>query len=183
MSEIMQSDLPFFLFTLYIRSDTLTNCQFHATLPLMSTLKPRKEKIGITRILAIDEALRTGKYPNQSTLSKKLEVSVATVGRDLDFMRDRLNAPTEVLRASLTFDTYCSIINKGDLFMDKENLKMQNGLVPPRPGSSVRMICIKCNWRGSAKLPDFGIGMKFFSKPKCPNCGKKSLIKDPAVLY
>lgn len=61
----------------------------------MPTTKPREEKIGITRILAIDEILRAGKYPNQTTLSKKLEVSVATVGRDLDFMRDRLNAPIE----------------------------------------------------------------------------------------
>src|SRR5687768_4767016 len=41
----------------------------------------------------IHNRIRAGKYPNATTLSKELEVSVRSVTRDLDFMRDRMSLP------------------------------------------------------------------------------------------
>ena len=47
------------------------------------------------RMLRIHAAIRTGKFPNGSTLARDLEVSTKTIQRDLEFMRDRLNLPLE----------------------------------------------------------------------------------------
>jgi predicted DNA-binding transcriptional regulator YafY len=47
----------------------------------------------LARLALIDQSIRGGKWPNASTLAKQLEVSSRTVQRDLEFMRDRLQAP------------------------------------------------------------------------------------------
>lgn len=47
----------------------------------------------LQRMLQIHQALAAGGYPNASTLARDLEVSVKSIQRDLDFMRDRLNLP------------------------------------------------------------------------------------------
>ena len=47
----------------------------------------------IERLLYIDSEVRNKKYPNSSKLSKVLEVSVPTISRDIEFLRDRLLAP------------------------------------------------------------------------------------------
>ena len=39
------------------------------------------------------DRVRTGKYPNASSLSRKFEVSKKTAQRDIEFIRDRLSAP------------------------------------------------------------------------------------------
>lgn len=45
------------------------------------------------RMLRIHQAIQSGGYPNASTLARELEVSVKSVQRDLEFMRDRLELP------------------------------------------------------------------------------------------
>lgn len=47
------------------------------------------------RMIKIHELLQAGKYPNCSTVAQLLEVSVKTVQRDIEFMRDQQNAPIE----------------------------------------------------------------------------------------
>lgn len=44
-------------------------------------------------MLRIHNAIRAGKYPNATTLARELEVSVRSVGRDIEFMRDRMSLP------------------------------------------------------------------------------------------
>lgn len=55
----------------------------------------REEKVKIHRILEIDREIRSGKYPNSTYLGKKFEVSRATIMRDIEFLRDRYDAPLE----------------------------------------------------------------------------------------
>jgi len=49
----------------------------------------------IRRFATIDAAIRSGKFPNAPGLAGELEVSLRTVMRDLEFMRDQLGAPIE----------------------------------------------------------------------------------------
>lgn len=49
----------------------------------------------LERMLRIHQSLQAGKFPNTSTLAAELEVSVKSIQRDLDFMRDRLQLPIE----------------------------------------------------------------------------------------
>ena len=49
----------------------------------------------ILRMMKIDHAIRTGKFPNTVSLSRELEVSRRAVGRDIEFMRDQLFAPLQ----------------------------------------------------------------------------------------
>ncbi|MCS6988959.1 MAG: WYL domain-containing protein [Chloroherpetonaceae bacterium] len=52
----------------------------------------------IRRILWIDQQLREGRYPNRNQLAEALEVDPKTIQRDLDYMRDQLDAPIEFCR-------------------------------------------------------------------------------------
>jgi len=52
-------------------------------------------KTAINRIYYIDREIAAGKYPNTKTLAKSYETGTATISRDLEFMRDRMNAPIE----------------------------------------------------------------------------------------
>ena len=45
----------------------------------------------IDRMMQIHSELAAGKFPNCSTLARRIEVSPKTIQRDLDFMRDRMN--------------------------------------------------------------------------------------------
>ncbi|MEI6074622.1 MAG: WYL domain-containing protein [Verrucomicrobiota bacterium] len=45
------------------------------------------------RIIRFHNLIREAAYPNCSTLAREFEVTVRTVMRDLDFMRDRLHLP------------------------------------------------------------------------------------------
>jgi predicted DNA-binding transcriptional regulator YafY len=45
------------------------------------------------RIAALDRALRAGRYPNARTIADELETSGRTVRRDIEFMRERMEAP------------------------------------------------------------------------------------------
>ncbi|MBX3733321.1 MAG: WYL domain-containing protein [Verrucomicrobiae bacterium] len=60
------------------------------TAPGLPTTRPP-----LDRMMRIHAVLREGRYPNCSTMARKLEVSTKTIQRDLEFMRDRLNLPLE----------------------------------------------------------------------------------------
>jgi predicted DNA-binding transcriptional regulator YafY len=47
------------------------------------------------RIMAIDQAMRAGEWPNATTLARSLEVNARTIRRDIQFLRDQLRAPVE----------------------------------------------------------------------------------------
>lgn len=47
------------------------------------------------RILALDEAIRSGRYPNCASFAREYEVSAKTVQRDIDFLRYARGAPIE----------------------------------------------------------------------------------------
>lgn len=49
----------------------------------------------IERLIFINKTLNAEIYPNTPKLAKQLEVSIATISRDIEFLRDRLNAPIE----------------------------------------------------------------------------------------
>ncbi len=49
----------------------------------------------LARIMIIDQAIRTGDWPNATTLAHRLEVDPRTIRRDLTYMRDQLKAPLE----------------------------------------------------------------------------------------
>ena len=62
----------------------------------------RKARIGrnkfkpqYRRLLHIDEQIRKGGYPNCTTLGRAEEVSYKTIMRDIDYLRDELQAPIE----------------------------------------------------------------------------------------
>jgi predicted DNA-binding transcriptional regulator YafY len=52
-----------------------------------------EEKVRVNRILLIDELIRSGAYPNASTLAATVEVTSRTIQRDIDYLRLFYNAP------------------------------------------------------------------------------------------
>jgi len=56
-------------------------------------------KLQHSRLLFIDRKIRSGGYPNAASLAKEYEVSARTISRDIEYMRDSLQAPIE-------FDTH-----------------------------------------------------------------------------
>jgi predicted DNA-binding transcriptional regulator YafY len=52
-------------------------------------------KTALSRIYFIDREIAAGKYPNTRTLAEAHETGTATISRDIEFMRDRMNAPIE----------------------------------------------------------------------------------------
>ena len=63
----------------------------------MYNMKNRKNipKTALPRIYFIDKEIALGKYPNTRTLAEIYETGTATISRDIEFMRDMLNAPIE----------------------------------------------------------------------------------------
>ncbi len=55
--------------------------------------KSRSQNVHYWRLLTIDSEISNGNYPNSRILSEKLEVSIATIKRDIAYMKDMLNAP------------------------------------------------------------------------------------------
>ena len=55
----------------------------------------RNNKVQRYRLLQIDEEIRNGRFPNSTTLAKKIEVSSRTIQRDIEYMKDMYNAPIE----------------------------------------------------------------------------------------
>lgn len=83
----------------------------------------REEKVKIHRILEIDKYIRSGNYPNATSLGKKFEVSRATIMRDIEFLRDRYEAPLEYDQTrngyyytDPTFFIQSVMLSEGELF-------------------------------------------------------------------
>jgi predicted DNA-binding transcriptional regulator YafY len=55
--------------------------------------KKNLPRIALPRIYFIDRQIASGKYPSTGYLAKKYETSMSTISRDIEFMRDRLDAP------------------------------------------------------------------------------------------
>jgi predicted DNA-binding transcriptional regulator YafY len=55
-------------------------------------------KSALARIYFIDRKIAAGSYPNVRTLAKEYEAGTATICRDIEFMRYRLEAPIEFSR-------------------------------------------------------------------------------------
>ena len=60
----------------------------------MRMLKKNLNRPQLMRLLKLDEAIRSGKYPNCSSFAKSYEVSYKTIQRDIDFLRT-IGAPLE----------------------------------------------------------------------------------------
>jgi predicted DNA-binding transcriptional regulator YafY len=67
----------------------------YAILSAMKSMKTKKSfpRTSLPRIYFIDSRIASGAYPNTSRLAAEYEVSVATISRDIELMRDRLDAP------------------------------------------------------------------------------------------
>ena len=74
----------------------------------------RNNKVQRYRLLQIDEEIRSGKFPNATSLSKRIEVSSRTIQRDIEYMRDMYNAPIE-------FDAY-----KNGYYYTEENFYIKS---------------------------------------------------------
>jgi proteasome accessory factor B len=61
----------------------------------MEGMSMQRSKVQFARLIQVDQQIRKAEYPNCFSLAEDLEVSVKTAQRDLDYMRDRLNAPIE----------------------------------------------------------------------------------------
>jgi len=54
-----------------------------------------EQKVRTNRLLLIDKAIRSGKYPNAYKLAELAEVNHRTIQRDIEYMRDMYSAPLE----------------------------------------------------------------------------------------
>ena len=54
-----------------------------------------EHKVRTNRLLLIDKAIRSGKYPNTDKLAAIAEVNTRTIQRDIEYMRDMYTAPIE----------------------------------------------------------------------------------------
>jgi predicted DNA-binding transcriptional regulator YafY len=58
--------------------------------------KGAEEKVRVNRVLIIDEAIRLGAYPSIEELARKAEITKRTIERDIEYLRDKYQAPIEV---------------------------------------------------------------------------------------
>jgi predicted DNA-binding transcriptional regulator YafY len=63
----------------------------------------KRNKSQFSRLLELDKRIRHGEYPNCLNFSADWEVSQKTVQRDIDFLRDSLNAPIDYDREKKGF--------------------------------------------------------------------------------
>jgi len=74
--------------------------QYNILTNMENEKKPARASIpvrsGMARLYFIDREIASGKFPNTGYLAKKWEgISISTISRDIEFMKDRLNAPIE----------------------------------------------------------------------------------------
>ena len=85
--------------------------------------KEREDKFKTHRLLQIDKWIRNGGYPNVDDIMDKYGISRRTVLRDMEFLRDRYDAPLEFDKArkgyyysDSTFAIQNVLLTEGDLF-------------------------------------------------------------------
>ncbi|GMO64851.1 MAG: WYL domain-containing transcriptional regulator [Treponemataceae bacterium] len=83
----------------------------------------KEQKVRTNRILMIDNAIRSGTFPNAMDLARSAEVSVRTIWRDIDYLRDMYLAPIEFDRekngyfyTDANFFIKSLLLTEGDLF-------------------------------------------------------------------
>lgn len=83
----------------------------------------REDKFRTHRIIQIDEDIRSGMYPSVAYFMEKYGVSRRTILRDIEFLRDRYDAPVESDRtrkgyyySDSTFAIKNVLLTEGDLF-------------------------------------------------------------------
>lgn len=83
----------------------------------------REDKFRTHRIIQIDDDIRSGMYPSVAYLMEKHGVSKRTILRDIEFLRDRYDAPVEADRTRKgyyytdpTFAIKNVLLTEGDLF-------------------------------------------------------------------
>lgn len=83
----------------------------------------RNNKVQRYRLLQIDEEIRNGRFPNSTSLAKKIEVSSRTIQRDIEYMKDMYNAPIEYdyqkngyYYTELSFYIKSVTLSEGELF-------------------------------------------------------------------
>ncbi|MDR1972382.1 MAG: WYL domain-containing protein [Treponema sp.] len=59
----------------------------------MNEQKSLSKRTKLSRIYFIDREIASGRYPSTRDLAKKYETSIPSISRDIEFMRDTLNAP------------------------------------------------------------------------------------------
>lgn len=59
------------------------------------TGRSKEQKVRTRRLFVIDEAIRSGKYPNTDNLATLAKVNFRTIQRDIEYMRDMFNASIE----------------------------------------------------------------------------------------
>jgi len=74
--------------------------QYNIFINMENKKKPARASIpvrsGMARLCFIDKEIASGTFPNTGFLAKKWEgISISTISRDIEFMKDRLNAPIE----------------------------------------------------------------------------------------
>ena len=78
----------------------------------------------LERISHIHRKIRSGCYPNTKQLAFELESGIATISRDLDYMRDRMFAPIEYDFTHKGY--YVSFCKEQDFRTDRCILSAQN---------------------------------------------------------
>ena len=83
----------------------------------------REEKYKTHRIIQIERSIRNGEYPSIQKLADYHEVSIRTIKRDIEFLRDRYTAPIEYDKnrngyyyTDSTFMIQNVLLTEGDLF-------------------------------------------------------------------
>jgi predicted DNA-binding transcriptional regulator YafY len=102
-------------------------------------MKARKNlpKTALPRLYRIDEMIASGRYPNSKDLAEEYETSVSSISRDIEFMKNSLNAPIEydALRRGYYYSektfrlpgSFTTIENMQALGMTKTLLSMYRG--------------------------------------------------------
>ena len=82
-----------------------------------------EEKYKTHRLIQLDKWIRNGGYPSVQAIQDEYEISRRTVMRDLEFLRDRYDAPLEYDRTrngyyytDPTFMIQNVLLTEGDLF-------------------------------------------------------------------
>lgn len=85
--------------------------------------KKREDKFKMHRMIQLDSLIRSGCYPSIERIMREYGVSRRTVLRDIEFLRDRYDAPLEFDRAregyfysDPTFMIQSVLLTEGDLF-------------------------------------------------------------------
>lgn len=102
-------------------------------------------KIILERFLWFQNEIKNGKYPNTKTLAEKFEITRKTAQRDIDFMRDRLNAPLVYLPERRGFAYEDNTFELSGFWLEEEALTSL--LLAYRLASAVPDIAIKTSLR------------------------------------